>query len=179
MKRSRVAKRYAQALFELAEEEKKIDTIESDINLFDEVYRSVAEFRTLIDSPTISAEAKQKIFQAVLAEKIDLVSLHFMSVLFSKGREYILEDIISYFRGLLDDYRGIVRGEVQSVLRLSQAQMDELKEKLDKVTGENVVLSQSVNKDLLGGFIVKIQDTVIDASIKNQLEKLGEQLIES
>ena len=179
MQRSRVGKRYAQALFELAEEKKQIDILESDIDLLENAYREVKEFKTIITSPTIPSKAKQNAFKAVFSNKINPLSFNFMLMLFSKGRENILDDIIYYIREIFDKHRGIVRGEVQSVITLSESQMQELKKTLDDSTGKDVILTQHKNAKLLGGLVVKIQDTVIDASLKTQLEKLGEQLIES
>jgi F-type H+-transporting ATPase subunit delta len=179
VRRTRVGKRYAKALFELALEKKQIDILERDIDALNNTYQEVKEFRIIVTSPTISSKAKQDAFKAVFSGQLNPLTINFMLILFSKGRENILDDIIYYLREIFDQHRGIMRGEVQSVISLSDNQMQELKSTLDKTTGKDVILTQHKNTKLLGGLVVKIQDTVIDTSLRTQLEKLGEQLTES
>jgi len=86
---------------------------------------------------------------------------------------------VFYYRDLLDEERGIVRGTVFTVVEMTDEQLKALNQKLNRMVGKTVVLTQKVDASLVGGFIVQIKDTVIDNSIRHQLEKLKERLVEA
>jgi F-type H+-transporting ATPase subunit delta len=96
-----------------------------------------------------------------------------------KNREAAIAEVITNFRKLLDDHRGIIRGEVSSVVALSDSQMKNLKARLDRITGKNVIIIQRVDTRLLGGFVVQIEDKVYDTSLRHQLEMMRQNLVES
>jgi F-type H+-transporting ATPase subunit delta len=175
---SRVSKRYAQALFKEGKEKNKLNSLGQDLDQLSRVFHKSSEFRRLIDSPIIPANTKEAAFADIFQGKIDAVTFDFVQLLIRNGREYLLPEIIDVFGKILDDYQGIIRGEVQSVVPLSEDQLDDLKSKLNEMTGKNVILTQSRDKRLLGGFVVKIEDKVIDASLLNQLSKMGEFLVQ-
>ena len=85
--------------------------------------------------------------------------------------------MIEYFQHLLDEKNGIIRGQLQTAYPLNERQLDLLNKQLNRITGKTVVITERVDKELLGGFIVRMQDTVIDSSLKNQLFKLRENLL--
>jgi len=179
VKGSRVAKRYATALFEGAKEQQLLDTVEKEVDVLDKTYREVAEFRQLIDSPVISNKEKLKAVDALFAQKLHPFVLNFLKLLIRKNRETLLPEIVSYYRDLLDEERGIVRGTVYTVVEMTDEQLNALNEKLNQMIGKTVVLTQQVDASLVGGFVVQIKDTVIDNSIRHQLEKLKERLVEA
>ena len=179
MRGSRVSKRYAQALFKEGKESDRLDSLRKDMVMLAEAYHKSPEFRILIDSPIIPGNTKEAAFSEVFQEAVDTVTLDFVQLLIRNGREQLLPEVVGFFEQILDDHRGIIRGEVQSVVPLTEAQLNELKNKLNKMTGKNVILTQTKDKKLLGGFVVKINDRVIDASLRNQLSKMSEYLIDA
>lgn len=176
---SRVAKRYARALFETALESKQLEAVEADLAVLGKSYRESADFRKLIDSPVISNREKQKIFTALFESRLQKLTFRFVSLLIGKNREAILVQIAGDFGELLDRHRGILRGDISSVVPLSAEQLKSLTAQLNKLTGKKVVVQQHLDESLLGGFVVKLQDRVWDASLRNKLEKLRQNLIES
>ena len=110
---------------------------------------------------------------------VDPVTINFVQLLIHNGREHLLPEVMGFFEEILDDHLGIIRGEVHSVVPLTDVQLNELKGKLNKMTGKNILLTQTRDKKLLGGFVVKINDRVIDASLRNQLSKMSEYLIDA
>ncbi len=179
MKRSRVAKRYAKALFELAVERKQIGKVEENLAALERAYQSQEELRHLFESPVIPNTLKKNTLIEIFQNAFEPLTLNFLKLLCDKHREDKIPDIITDFQELLDEYRGIVRGEVASVVELSDHQLDTLKKKLSGMTGKEVRLSQKIEPALLGGFVVRIDDLVYDASLQNQLIKLKESLIQS
>ncbi len=179
MKGSRVAKRYAIALFEGAKEQQLLETVEEQLEVLDTTYEEVEAFRQLIDSPVISNEEKLKVADQLFAKKLHPFVLNFLKLLIRKNREMLLPGIVDYFNELLDEHRGILRGVVYSVVPMTDEQLNALNERLNAMTGKTVVLTQQVDASLIGGFVVQIKDMVIDNSIRHQLEKLKERLVEA
>ena len=179
MRGLRVSKRYAQALFKEGKEKNKLDSLQRDMEMLAEVWQQIPEFQKLIDSPIIPRSTKEAAFSDAFQSAIDGVTFSFVQLLIHNSREHLLPDVIDFFGEILDDYNGIIRGEVQSVVPLTEVQLDELKRKLNKMTGRKVILTQTRDKKLLGGFVVKIDDRVIDASLRNQLSRMSEYLIDA
>lgn len=179
MIRSRVAKRYARALFEVALEKKQLELVEADLRSLKENYEQSQQFSALIDSPVISTEAKQQVFSTSFNKHLQDITFRFVTLLISKNREMLLMQIVEEFGELLDQHRGIVRGDVYSVTPLSDEQVKNLVAQLNRMTGKNVVITPHLDKSLLGGIVIKLQDRVFDASLRNKLEKLRQNLIES
>jgi F-type H+-transporting ATPase subunit delta len=179
VKGSRVSKRYAKALFKEGKEKNKLDSLRQDLDQLAKIYQKSSEFQKVIDSPVIPTNTKEAVFKDIFQNKIDRMTFDFVLLLIRNGREHLLPEVVEFFGKILDDHHGIIRGEVYSVVSLSEDQLNELKSKLDRMTNKNVILTQSKDRSILGGFIVKISDSVIDASLRNQLSKMGEYLIEA
>lgn len=179
MKRSLVAKRYARAFFDIARDAGKLDTVEKDLQTIARDYRASADLSSLIESPVVEAQVKRNTLNALFNKKVDAQTARFLDLLVEKGRENVLMDVIADFNDMLDDYRGILRGAVYSVVPLSADQKKELTGNLDKITGKKVVVKEHLDKNLLGGFVVRIEDMVYDSSLRHQLDKLRQNLIES
>lgn len=174
---SRVANRYSKALFELAVEQKKLDAVEKDLNLVQSVLDENEDFAQLMVNPLVQASVKAKVVGMVFDGKVNSLTFNFLNMVCSKKRSDSIHDIITIFKDRLNDHRGILRGEILSAIPMSDEQKDQVAEKMQQLTGKTVVLGQEIDESLLGGFVVKVRDTVIDFSVKRQLEKLREKLV--
>jgi F-type H+-transporting ATPase subunit delta len=177
--RSRVAKRYARALFEIALEKKQLELVESDLKTLKKGYRESEEFRELVDSPIISNQAKKQIFTEVYQKRLQELTFKFMLLLIQKNREMLLMQVIDDLSDLSDQYHGILRGEVFSVVPLTEQQIQKLTARLNTMTGKKVMITRHQDESLLGGFVIKLQDRIYDTSLRNKLNKLKQNLIES
>ena len=131
----------------------------------------------VIESAVEDLEVKKKIFAELFEGKVHALSFHFLNLLLEKNRESLLPEIIRLFLAILDESRGIVRCQLLTACPFTDIQLASLKNRLDRIIGKNVVLEQSVDEQLLGGFVVRMDDRVIDNSIINQLSQLRESLI--
>lgn len=174
---SKVSKRYAKALFELAQERKIVERVAEEMIAIQNLYQQSSDFSSLLESPVIESSEKLKIFTVLLKEKVQSVTFNFLSLLLEKNREDYLPEIIFYFLKIVDESKGIVRGQLITAHPFTDVQKKELKERLDRFTGKKVFFDEQVDSSLIGGFIVRMEDTVIDTSVKNQLTKMREQLI--
>jgi F-type H+-transporting ATPase subunit delta len=174
---SRVTRRYAKALFDLAKEQNILDQIESDMILLRKSMADSEEMVAFLQSPVIQVTEKRSLVAKIFKDKVNRVTFDFLNLLLHKNREELLSEIITYFLKYLDDSKGILRGELLTAYELSAAQITTLKNQLDRITGKNVTLQEKVDSSLIGGFVVRLDDTVIDTSIKNQLDKMREKLM--
>lgn len=174
---SRVAKRYAKALFQLGIEEKKLEQLESDLTQMENLLKESNEFKIFIANPLISEIDKAKILAELFKDKLSDIGYNFLQLLTDKKRSFILPDIIDQFRLLLNQHRNILKGELFSVIDLSDNQVEKIKRNVEKMTGKTVMFDKRLDPSIIGGFIVKVEDIIIDNSIRFQLNKLRERLI--
>lgn len=174
---ARVSKRYAKALFELAREKNLLAETEESLRKVQDVYEATEEFQTLLESPVIQASEKRKVADQLFKEKIHPLAFQFISLLFEKNREVLLPQVISGFLVLLDEARGIIRGQLYTAHSFTDPQLEQLVKKMNTITGKNVIFEQRVDSGLLGGFVIRMNDKIIDSSLKNQLAKMRENMV--
>lgn len=175
MKNKKTAHRYANALLGMANDKKALERIHNDILLIHSVIGHSPEFLTFLKNPIINNLQKKNTFKALFENKLSKETLDFLFVLCTKGREDILEEIIGEFMALRDDQLGLVKAEVVSVIDLDSKQIEVLTSKLATLTGKTPQLRFHKDPELIGGFLVRIGDTVIDGSVRRQLERLRDQ----
>jgi F-type H+-transporting ATPase subunit delta len=174
----RVARRYAEALAEMAEELKYVDVIAKDLEILQRSVRESRDFLLFLKSPIINKARKHEILLNLFSQKIQKVTLGFLAILVEKGREGYLPDIIEQFFVIRDERQGIINVDVKGVGDFSRDQTTLLQQKLESFANKKVRISFSLDKELLGGFVAKIGDTVFDGSIKRQLELLRQRFAE-
>jgi F-type H+-transporting ATPase subunit delta len=170
-----LAGRYASALFELASEAGTVTAVEGDLEKLGAALSESADLRALTTNPEISRAAKGSAIEGV-ATLLGLSELtkHFLGVLAENRRLNALKDIIRAFHAIAAAQRGEVTAEVASAHALTDAQIDQLKQKLTAREGRTVKLSTRVDPDLLGGLVVTIGSKRIDGSIRTRLNSLAQ-----
>lgn len=174
---SRVAQRYAKALFQLGVEENKLEQLENDLTQIENLLSESDEFQSFIANPLISEIEKAKILAELFEGKLSDTGYNFLQLLTEKKRSFILPDIVDQFHLLLHQHRNILKGELVSVVNLSDTQVEGIKRNIEKMTGKTVIFEKRLDPSIIGGFIVKVEDIIIDNSIRYQLSKLRERLI--
>jgi F-type H+-transporting ATPase subunit delta len=172
MKNVRVARRYAMALMSMAEELNRVDDTSRDLEVIGAILRDSREFRLLVTSPIVPPSKKSAIFDALLGSRVSTETLVFVRLLALKHREALLPDVIDQFNVLRDERFGITNVDVKAALEFSQAHEKSLQEELERYTGKKARLHFSLDKEIKGGLVVQVGDTVLDATIKHQLELL-------
>ena len=175
---SRVAIRYSKALFQLAREENLVTQVQSDLEMIKETCSANVEFQNMLDNPLIEESAKAKVLKDLFEENVHQLTFRFLQLLSRKKRSGFLFEMIDHFMESVLDYRGILAGTLIASSPLESDQIDEIKKRVESLTGKSVIFAEQIDQSLVGGFIVKIKDTVIDLSIKTQLEKLRAQLVQ-
>jgi len=174
-----VARRYAKALFALAEKAggEAPARFGADLEAFAAVLEVSPDLLRFFANPVIGDEVKR----SVLAELVTKLSpshlvANFLSLVIEKGRVSAVSDIAALYRALLDETNGILRGQLVTSFALSETRQDQIKTTLEKQSGKTMELSFVVDPALLGGVLLKIGDKVLDASLRAQLAILKEQI---
>jgi F-type H+-transporting ATPase subunit delta len=166
--------RYATALFDLARESKAIDVVEASLSTVRQALTESADFKALTTSPLLGRIDAAKGVAAVAKElQLDGTTTAFLGVLAHNRRLNQLPAIIRAFRGLASRHRGETTAEVTSAHPLSDAQVVELKQQLRQRVGRDVAVELAVDKNLLGGLVVRIGSQMIDSSIRTRLNTLA------
>ncbi len=168
-----LAGRYASALFDLAREEKQIDSVARSLESLDRALSDSRELGQLVNSPLVDREAASQAFAAIARElKLDTLTANFLGVLARNGRKGQLGHVIRLFRRLAAEHRGESTAEVVTAHPLSESQVAALKTRLKARAGRDVIVEARTDPNILGGLIVKLGSEMIDASLKTKLNRL-------
>jgi F-type H+-transporting ATPase subunit delta len=174
---SAVAQRYAAALADVAAERKNGEAVRRDLAAFVEAFASVPDLRNALESPALSATVKHRVIEEIAAKmKLDVAVRNFIYLLVDHRRLETLAEIQQAFRDELNVRLGIVEAEVTSARELSAAEKKELTAVLERRTGKKVEARFQEDEELLGGAIVRLGSTIYDGSVRDQLNRLREQL---
>ena len=171
------AKRYAQAIFEIALESDKLKDWQSNLTKVARLTQD-EEFVGLAENPKVHFDLKKKLVEEKLARTGPMV-LNLVYLLISKGKLRMADQISEEFSRLVDEHDGIKRAEVTTAVTLDSAEAEKLEKYLESVVGAKVSMDVQVNPDIIGGFIAKIDDSMIDGSIRNRLQALKKRLAET
>jgi len=170
---SGVAGRYAAALFDLADEQKELDAVASDLATIRQLLAESEDLRRLVRSPVISREAQSRAILAVL-ERAGAAPMtrNFVGVVAQNRRLFALDDMCVGYRELLAARRGEVTAEVTTARPLSDAQRAALEQELRTAMGSLVSIDDRVDPALLGGMVVKVGSRMVDSSLRTKLQRL-------
>ena len=179
MLNSQLAAKYAEALFELAKENKMIDKIEQELFVIKEAFDNHQDMRELIYHPRVPNEAKKDTIHKVFGAELSTYVKHFVLLLIDKRRETALMGIIRAYVVLANEARNIIEANVITAKLMSDEQRQKLTQKLVKLTGNKVLLQEAVDPGIIGGVIVKIGDKLIDGSVRHQLKSLHNTILKT
>jgi F-type H+-transporting ATPase subunit delta len=178
MSELRIAYRYAEALLTAAEERQSVKQVRDDLTLIRRITKESRELQLFLKSPVVKKEKKQEVLEAVFAGRVQELTLHFIRLLTEKEREGLLLHTIDAFFRLHDSKLKISHITVNAAGNLSEEQIMKLANRFEAYTGKKVYLHIDIDKRLVGGFVARIDDVVLDGSVKRQLETLQRRFIE-
>jgi F-type H+-transporting ATPase subunit delta len=169
-----LAGRYAMALFELANEQNRLDAVGADLAAVRQALAESAEFAALTTSPLIGRdEAVRAVAAAAAAMNLDPITAKFLGVVARNRRLAQLPAIVRAFNMLVARHRGEITAEVTSAHPLDAGQVDAIKQNLRTRMGRDIAVDLQVEPAILGGLVVKIGSQMIDGSIRTKLNSLA------
>jgi len=173
MSENKAASRYAKSIIDLSIETKSLEEVRSDMVLVSKVIGENPQLEAILNNPIVPLDKKAGILSDLFFSKVHAISSSFMKLMVNKGRSSIVYSASKQFVIQYNQLKGIVTAEVTSATALTAASRAEIIEIVKKEIGANeVIIKEKVNDDLIGGFILKVEDKQFDASIAGGLNKL-------
>lgn len=171
-----IGKRYAEALYEVALELDKLEEFKNEIKSISQLLESEPKLKVIFEHPKLSKDEKKDIINSIFKDRVSQEILNLCYILVDKGREKYIADISEEYTKLSNEKQGIVEAKAITAIPMNEKEMKKLGDELSKKLGKKVLLSNVIDKNILGGVLVKIGDKVIDASIKGRFEELHKDL---
>ncbi len=175
MNESKITTRYAKAIFELAQENNLLDRIKEDFDLIGQVLK-IEEFKQLIKSPIIAVSQKKAAFQDVFKGKVHEYTLDFLLLVVENKREAYLGLMILDFYDLYKKALGITEVHLTTAVDLDDEQKQLFIDALKKTLNTKIDLHQKTDPQIIGGFILRVEDKLLDMSIASQLKQIKKEL---
>ncbi len=164
------AKRYSQAVFQIALQQKAIERWQSDLDKIAALARNT-DLSGAVNNPRFSFEQKSRLLQAQLKD-LNPLAQNMTYILVKRGDFGLVEEIYKAYLRLVDDYRGIEKAEVSTFVPLEEKEREQLAARLQDITGKKVKLTEKVDPAIIGGLIVRVGGKILDGSTLSQLDSL-------
>ena len=176
---TKVAKRYAKSLIDLSNETGVLDAVANDMMLLASVCEQNRDLAALLASPIIHGDKKLSILKTVFVEKMNKLSISFFEIITRKGRESHLEAIAKEFTRQYKEMKGIQIAVITSAVGLDDKLRKEVYDIIKKSADSEIELVEKVDKNLIGGFVLRMGDKQYDASISSDLKRLTKEFSEN
>ncbi|WP_128547680.1 ATP synthase F1 subunit delta [Larkinella soli] len=172
MAESTVAFRYAKSLIDLAQEKNKVEEVYKDMAFFRQTVNKNRELMLALKSPILRHDKKLNILRAIFEERVSPLSFTIFNIITKKHREGIMDSIADEFIRQYNDLKGIQKAQVTTTLPLTDELRRQFIDIVAKATGKSVELEEKVEPKLIGGYVLRVGDRQVDASIRSQLNEL-------
>lgn len=170
-------RRYALALYEIAEKNNKVDEYLRDLKEICSIFDENKDFYEIIRHPKVNTEKKKQIFNDLFKGKVDEDLLSFMFVLIEKGRILQLKDKLNQMENIDLERRNMVRGVVKTAVPILPEELKQLKVIFEKKYDKTILFDTEVDRNLLGGVYVKVGNDIIDGTVKSKIDEMKELML--
>lgn len=176
----RIATRYAKSLLDLGIEQNSLESIFEDMNSLNEALTN-RDFKLFVKSPIIKASKKQSVFKTLFEGKLSETTNLFFNILAKKGRESFLPEIVTSFLHQYKKHKKVSEITITTAKPLTESALATIKSTLlqSDVTDSEVEITAKVDPDLLGGFVIEMEDKLYDASVAHKLKQVRKQFLEN
>jgi F-type H+-transporting ATPase subunit delta len=179
MQNPRLASRYAKSLVDLAAEKGQLEAVRADMQVLQQITKSNRDVVTLLKSPIIKPDKKQKILAAILEGKVSGITSAFIQLLVVKGRESNLPEITTEFARQYNQLNNISKVKITTAVPLDAAILGAIKQKVEAGTDKKIELETAVEPELIGGFVLESEDRLYDASVIRDLNDIRKQFTQN
>ena len=176
IKDTKIAKRYARALFDIASEDQSYNDWLDKLKLISDT-ETDKDFAIVLNSTKISLSKKINTIDEVFKGKLNTLQLNFLKLLTKNQSFSIIQDIHKQFVGQVEKSNNIIRVSVTSPYKISDDLKDQISNLVNEISGAESVIEEKIDSELIGGVVIRLGDTVIDGSIKNKVKQLRRELV--
>ncbi|MBM3266483.1 MAG: ATP synthase F1 subunit delta [Candidatus Sericytochromatia bacterium] len=174
-----VADRYAEALFQLATELDLVDRLDQELTVIAQTLAENAELRLLVEHPLVARADKKSVAVKLFERHVHELTLNFLQLLFDKGRGGALELIQSRYHHLASRLQKRLVVQVTTAVPIPNEDVEKFRERLEKAWDRLVEIEPHIDPAVLGGARMKVEDQVVDGSLKGALDKLRQDMMRS
>lgn len=175
----RLARRYAKAFLEIAQRDGVVDAVGADLLAAAEIVSRSRELQVVLQNPAVPQDARHRILAEILGRVATApATARFLGVVVDRGRLAILREIALAYQAQADEAAGRVRAEVIAAERLDDERLARLRQALEAMTGKKVVVEHREDPDLLAGVVTRVGSWVYDGSLRTQVNRLRETLLQ-
>jgi F-type H+-transporting ATPase subunit delta len=171
------AKRYAEAIFEIARKSEQLEGWESDLEKI-AILAEEPELKAVMENPKPPYEMKSKLVEQNLLE-VGPLAMNLVHLLITKGKFSLLPEILREYRFMLGNYRGIVKAEVTTAVSLDEIEKEVIQKRLEAISGNKIILTTQVDPSIIGGIVARVGGRLIDGSTRSRLIALKNELAET
>ena len=169
-----VGRRYAEAFFAIAQEQKKIDEFQQELGEVVDVIMSNEDLKAFMFHVLIPPQEKKDILSRLFADRVSVSTLNFLNLVMDKRRADHLGVMFDEYQTMADESKNVLKAEVTSAKHVKEQDLAQLEKTLSEATGKKVRVMLTVDPSLIGGVKVRIGDRVIDASVVKKLDMLNQ-----
>ncbi|HEY6695401.1 MAG TPA: ATP synthase F1 subunit delta [Solirubrobacteraceae bacterium] len=170
-----IAAVYARSLFEVAMDQDKLDDVRDQLGAFTDALSETRDLQVFFFSPYFSTAEKEDGLERVVSDA-DPVVLNFLELLIEKHRMPVIFRIRAIFDALWEEENKLLPVSITSAVELDEAVVKQLVDRIAEQTDRKVEVTSEVDPDILGGIVVQVGNSVLDASVRNRLEQLRKQV---
>ena len=175
MNDSKISVRYSRALFQSALEKKILDKVNQDMIFISEICK-IPETKEFLNSPIIPPSKKSAIFHKMLGNNVEKITLSLIDLAVKNGRESFIPAIARVFMSETMKHAGITESVITTAIKVDTKVKKQIIDLITEVFKTKVNLEEKIDTEIIGGFILRIDDNYIDASIKSKLRKIRKEL---
>lgn len=168
-----VSNRYALALFEAGLDLGKINEFNKELDFLKAVFEKEVKFLQILNHPRISKTEKKDLIDKIFKEKLSGEIINFLYILVDKRREGFILDIIEEYKEIFNEHENILNVVAITAIPMEQQSKDKLQTVLSNKLNKKIELSNKVDKTILGGVLLHVENKIIDGTVKGQLESIG------
>ncbi len=177
MNYSKIAVRYAKAVFLLAKEKKQLKEIADDMDTLLKVEKEVPEIMDLYNNPILSSTDKKKVIVGLFEKSFNEITMNFLNLIIDNKREIHISGVSRNFIKRYREYLGIKNAKLITAVKIDDAKRNEIIEIVRKTYNAEVELESKEDVNLIGGFVLQVDDMRFDASISTQLKNIKQELL--
>jgi F-type H+-transporting ATPase subunit delta len=175
MNESKISVRYSRALFESAVEKNILDKVNEDMIFLSEICR-IPEMKELLQSPIIVPSKKADILKKMLGGNVEKITFSLLNLVVKNGREIYIPAIARVFIHETMKFKGITRSILTTAVKVDPKVKKQIMDMIAEIFKTKVEFEENIDTDIIGGFILRVDDNYIDASIRNKLRKISKEL---
>ena len=179
MRESTIARSYAEALFELGEQQNARNEFAAAIESLAGIVEGEPRIRIFLETPQVSVAEKKDALRAALGSRVPQLFLNFLFIVLDKGRNRLLCEIAREYRVILDERLGRLHADVTLARQPDDVTVAQLTERLSQGLGKTVVPHVRVNPEILGGVILRFGDRVMDGSVRRRMLTLKRSMLDA